>query len=83
MLLAIGFGHVGEEVERRVVVAHMLEAEMVVLALEAVTLGCLVDTRLVAAFPRTVGDLGLRLWRMRARMDPNSVEELGIDTHQS
>ncbi len=35
MLLALGFGHVGEEVEGRVVVADMLQAEMVILALRS------------------------------------------------
>jgi hypothetical protein len=61
----------------------MLEAEMVVLALETMALGRLVDAGLVASFPGAVGDFAGRLRRMGARLDADPVEELGIDTHQS
>ena len=55
----------------------------VVLALEAMAFGRLVDTGLVATLPGAIGDLSLRLRRVGARMDTNAVEKLGIDTHQS
>jgi hypothetical protein len=61
----------------------MLEAEMVVLALEAVTLGCLIDAGLIAAFPGAIGDFGFRFRRMGARVDADPVKELGIYSHQS
>jgi hypothetical protein len=61
----------------------MLEAEMMVLALEAVALGRLVEAGLVAAFPAAIGHLDARLGRMMSRLDADAVKELGIDTHQS
>jgi hypothetical protein len=83
MLLAVRLGHVGEEVERRVVVANMLEAEMMILALEAMTLRCLVDAGLVATLPGTIGDVSLRFWPRLPRLNTDAVEKLGIGTHQS
>jgi hypothetical protein len=56
---------------------------MVVLALEAMPLGRLVDARLIAAFPGAVGYVALRLRLRMPRLNANAVEKLGIDTHQS
>ena len=83
MPLALLFVHAGEEVERLVVVPDVLEAEMVVLAFEAMALGGLVDAGLVAALPGAVGHLGARLGRRVPRLDADTVEELGIELHQS
>jgi hypothetical protein len=54
-----------------------------ILPLEPVALGCLVDAGLVATFPGAVVDIPRRFRRMGARLDPDPVEELGIYTHQS
>src|SRR4051812_21210765 len=83
MALTLLLVHVRKEVERRVVVANMLKAEMMVLALEAMALGRLVDAGLVAAFPGAIGNGGTRLRGRVPRMDADAVEELGIQFHQS
>ncbi len=83
MALALLLAHVGEEIEGGVVVANVLEAKMMVFALEAVTLGRLVDAGLVATLPGTIGNIGVRLGRMVPRIDADAVEKLGIELHRS
>jgi hypothetical protein len=61
----------------------MLEAEMVILALEAMALGRLVDPRLVTALPGAVRHFGLRFRGVMARLDANAVEKLGFELHQA
>jgi len=56
---------------------------MVVLALEAMPLGRLVNARLVAALPGAIGNIALGFRLRMPRLNADAVEKLGIDTHQS
>src|SRR5690606_14224604 len=75
--------HAREEVEHLVVVADMLEAEIVILAYRPVALGCAIFARLVAAFPFAGLDLGPRGVFRVPRTDPDAIKVLGIQLHQS
>ncbi|MNY40081.1 hypothetical protein D3C86_1748030 [compost metagenome] len=79
-LLEFVLFHAGKEVERRIVVADMLEAEMVVLALAAMALGGAVLAGQRAPFP-VAGVLDRRRFFFPAWFDANGVEELGLQFH--
>src|SRR5690606_1185227 len=70
----------GDGGERRGVVPHMVEAEMVVLAFAAMALGGAIFARRLAAFP--IADMldGRGLF-LPARLDADGVEELGLQFH--
>src|SRR5690606_15629507 len=82
VLLHLLARHAGEEVEGRVVVADVLEAEIVILADRPVALGRAIDAGLVAALPGAGRGFAPRLLVV-ARPNPNAVKELGIELHQS
>jgi len=80
MLRHIVVGHTGEIVVRLVVVAHMLEAETVILAFVATTLGRGVESGLSAALPLTSG-AGVAHESARVGLDAEAVEEFRVELH--
>ena len=61
----------------------VLQAEMVVFALEAMALGSLVKSRLIATLPGAIGHLSPRLRCGVPGLNTDAVKELGIDGHRS
>jgi hypothetical protein len=72
--------HAGKEIERIVVVADMVLAEVEILSLGPVALGSLEQAGLAAALPIAARSFNMRLL-LAARPNTNTVEKLGIQFH--
>jgi hypothetical protein len=72
--------HAGKEVERGVIVAHVFEAEMMILPFAAMPLGRTVLPSQLAALP-IAHMLGRRGLFFPTRPDADGIEELGLQFH--
>ena len=73
-------GHAGKVVVALVVLAHVIEAEAVILALMAAALGRRIESGFPATCPFAMG-AGVAQQPVPVRLDAEAVEKLGVELH--